>query len=73
MKPSINLLIQVVLLSAVSAQPALADKMSSSTQDLVIDKMERAISTLDKKDASFAPSQKRYADLLAERARTRFM
>jgi hypothetical protein len=74
MKYLIHFLIQVVLFSGlVGVKSAWADKMSSSTQDLVIEKMEKALSALDNKDSSFAPSQKRYADLLAERARTRFM
>lgn len=74
MKNLIQLLIQVALFTSLfGIQSAMAEKMSSKTQDLVIEKMEKALSTLDTKDSSFAPSQKRYADLLAERARARFM
>lgn len=74
MKNLIHFLIQVVLfVGAIGFQSAHAEKMSSNTQDLVIEKMEKALSNLDSKDSSFAPSQKRYADLLAERARARFM
>jgi hypothetical protein len=53
--------------------PVYAEKMSTKTQDLVIAKMERVISTLDKKDSSWIPSQQRLADLLSERARLRFI
>lgn len=50
-----------------------AAKMSSSTQDQVIQRLERVISALDKTEASWLPSQQRLADLLSERARLRFM
>jgi hypothetical protein len=50
-----------------------AEKMNTETQDLVIGKMERVISTLDHKDPSWIPSQQRLADLLSERARLRFI
>lgn len=50
-----------------------AEKMSAQTQDMVIERMERVISAMDKKDASWVPSQQRLADLLSERARARFM
>lgn len=52
---------------------AYAEKMSAQTQDLVIEKMERVLSTMEKTDASWIPSQQRLADLLSERARWRFM
>lgn len=68
--------LQVLLLALMALSltiSARAEKMSTETQDLVIQKMERLLSILDKKDSSYRPSQQRLADLLAERARTRFM
>jgi TolA-binding protein len=50
-----------------------AEKMSTQTQDSVIERMTRVISTLEKTDPSWVASQQRLADLLSERARTRFM
>jgi hypothetical protein len=50
-----------------------AEKMSTQTQDSVIERMGRVISTLEKTDPSWIASQQRLADLLSERARTRFM
>lgn len=50
-----------------------ADKMNSETQDLVITKLERVLSAMEKTDAPWLSSQQRLADLLSERARTRFM
>lgn len=47
--------------------------MQPATQDLVITKIERVLSTLDKEDPAWLSSQQRLADLLSERARTRFM
>ncbi|MGZ3748222.1 MAG: tetratricopeptide repeat protein [Pseudobdellovibrionaceae bacterium] len=52
---------------------AYAEKMSSQTQDMVIERMEHVLSTMEKSDASWLPSQQRLADLLSERARVRFM
>lgn len=49
------------------------EKMQPATQDLVITKIERVLSTLEKSDPSWLSSQQRLADLLSERARTRFM
>ncbi len=74
MKKLILPLIPFVFAAAVlNTATSYAEKMSSGTQDLVIDKMERALSVIEKNDAAYIPSQKRWADLLAERARTRFM
>ncbi|KHD87035.1 MAG: hypothetical protein OM95_16630 [Bdellovibrio sp. ArHS] len=56
-----------------STPPAFAEKMAAGTQDLVIKKMERVLSALDKSDPAWLASQQRLADLLSERARTRFM
>lgn len=50
-----------------------AEKMSSESQDLVIQKLERIISNLEKQDSSYLPTQLRLADLYSERARSRFM
>lgn len=55
------------------SQPTMAQKMNSNTQDLVITKMERVLSAMDKTDSAWLASQQRLADLLSERARTRFM
>ncbi len=63
----------LILSSVLIGTSVFAEKMKSDTQDLVINKMERLISNMDKKDSSYVPSQQRLADLLAERARIRFM
>ncbi len=60
-----------VVLSSPSAMAQ--QKMNNDTQDLVIKKMERVLSALDKSDSSYMASQQRLADLLSERARVRFM
>ena len=73
MKNLKNILILSVLISQLSAMNAVAEKMSAETQDLVIQKLERVISNLEKSDSSYLPSQLRLADLYSERARTRFM
>jgi hypothetical protein len=52
---------------------AYAEKMSGQTQDMVIERMDRLVSAMDKTDGSWLPSQQRLADLLSERARMRFM
>ncbi len=52
---------------------AKAEKMSLQTQDMVIQKLDRVLSAMDKNDGSWLPSQQRLADLLSERARLRFM
>ena len=59
-----------IILASFSSQ---AEKMNSETQDLVIKKMERVISMMSEGDSSWNSSQQRLADLLAERARMRFM
>lgn len=56
-----------------SLSVANAEKMSAQTQDMVIERLDRVISAMDKTDASWLPSQQRLADLLSERARVRFM
>ncbi|MEN0059885.1 MAG: tetratricopeptide repeat protein [Bdellovibrio sp.] len=57
------------------SSPVFAQKagMNLETQDLVIKKMERVLSAMDKSDAAWLSSQQRLADLLSERARHRFM
>lgn len=56
-----------------TAPYAHAEKMNMETQDLVITKLERVLSAMDKTEAPWLSSQQRLADLLSERARTRFM
>lgn len=68
----------ILILSAfftgiLSSPQAFADKMNAETQDLVIKKMERVLSAMEKSDGAWLSSQQRLADLLSERARTRFM
>jgi len=52
---------------------AYAEKMNTQTQDMVIERLERVLSAMEKTDASWLPTQQRLADLLSERARQRFM
>lgn len=66
-------ILSVVCLGVLNVRLANADKMNSGTQDLVIQKMERVLSAIGKEDPSWVPTQQRLADLLAERARDRFM
>lgn len=68
------LILSAFFSGVLTASPAYAsEKMNIETQDLVIKKMERVLSTLEKNSPSWMVSQQRLADLLAERARTRFM
>ncbi|WP_413574468.1 tetratricopeptide repeat protein [Bdellovibrio sp. HCB290] len=67
------LILSPILAGALLAQIAQAEKMNNDTQDLVVGKMERVLSAMDSKDPSWVPTQQRLADVLAERARTRFM
>lgn len=66
-------LLMVLFTSILGSSSAFAEKMNPETQDLVISKMERVISMMKPSDSSWNPSQQRLADLLAERARYRFM
>jgi len=50
-----------------------AEKMNTQTQDMVIERLERVLSSMEKTDASWLPTEQRLADLLSERARLRFM
>ncbi len=72
MKSLLRVLILTYLIFAQSPS-AFAEKMDSETQNLVIDRLEQIIATMDKTDASWPGSTLRLADLLAERARLRFM
>lgn len=72
MKTLTKALILVLALS-VSSVGAMADKMDSETQNLVIERLEQIIAGMDKTDSSWTVSNIRLADLLAERARLRFM
>lgn len=67
------LILSAFLGGVVLSQPAMAQKMNTETQDLVIKKMERVLSAMEKTDSSWMASQQRLADLLSERARVRFM
>lgn len=67
------LIISAFVGGILNSPPAFADKMNADTQDLVIKRMERVLSAMDKDDAAYLSSQQRLADLLSERARTRFM
>lgn len=74
MKTLNDILIIGALFSGITiSNYAHGEKMQSATQDLVINKMERVLSTLEKSDPAWLSSQQRLADLLSERARTRFM
>ncbi|WP_413557010.1 tetratricopeptide repeat protein [Bdellovibrio sp. HCB209] len=67
------LILSPILAGALFTQIAQAEKMNNDTQDLVVGKMERVLSAMDSKDPSWVPTQQRLADVLAERARSRFM
>ncbi|MFN8790323.1 MAG: tetratricopeptide repeat protein [Bdellovibrionales bacterium] len=68
-----SLFLMIFLGAFATAKAATESVMDSETQDLVIKKMERVISMLEPQDPSYAASQQRLADLLAERARRRFL
>lgn len=71
--PQRLLILGLIFLGALLSEIAHAEKMNSNTQDLVIKKMERVLSVMEKSDPSWLATQQRLADLLSERARTRFM
>lgn len=74
MKTLNDILILGAFVTGILSSPqAFADKMNAETQDLVIKKMERVLSAMEKNDAAWVSSQQRLADLLSERARLRFM
>jgi len=74
MKTLNDILILGAFLTGILSSPqAFADKMNAETQDLVIKKLERVLSAMEKSDGAWLSSQQRLADLLSERARTRFM
>lgn len=74
MKTLIRILtLNLITLGTLFGNHSFAEKMNSETQDLVIERMERLILNLEKNDPTWLPSQQRLADLLSERARTRFM
>lgn len=64
---------KIVLAGMIFSSAVHAEKMNADTQDLIIKKMDRALDLMERKDASWIPTQQRLADVLAERARTRFM
>ncbi|MEZ0392820.1 MAG: tol-pal system YbgF family protein [Pseudobdellovibrionaceae bacterium] len=65
-----NLFLILLISLSIRAQ---AEKMDSETQNLVIERLERIIGLMEKKDSSWVPTNLRLADLLSERARLRFM
>jgi tetratricopeptide (TPR) repeat protein len=72
MKTIFRSFILTVLFGAMSSA-ALAEKMNSETQNMVIERLEQIIKDMGAHDSSLNPSRLRLADLLAERARLRFM
>src|SRR5687768_7977087 len=60
----------LILTAALSLR---AEKMDLSTHDLLVEKLERVVGTLETDDASRLPVTLRLADLYAERARLRSM
>ncbi|MGZ3771771.1 MAG: tetratricopeptide repeat protein [Bdellovibrio sp.] len=67
------LIIGAIFSGILASHHAYGAKMPPATQDLVITKIERVLSSLDKSDPAWLSSQQRLADLLSERARARFM
>lgn len=63
----------LILTLFTSVRPAFAAKMDQDTQQLVVDKLERVLESLDSKSAAWIPTHQRLADVLSERARQRFM
>ncbi|MBX2988669.1 MAG: hypothetical protein KF802_12300 [Bdellovibrionaceae bacterium] len=62
-----------LLAFAIWASSAQAAKMDSETQNQVIDRLERVLSQMERTESSWMSTNLRLADLLAERARQRFM
>lgn len=71
MKNSVSSLLAVLIMA--SALTVQATPMDSETQNMVIDRLERVISNLKSNQGTWVSSNLRLADLLAERARLRFM
>lgn len=65
--------LSLILSSLFIGLTASADKMNSETQNAVIDRLERVLSQMESSDGAWSASNLRLADLLAERARLRFM
>lgn len=63
----------LILIATFLGIRAQASQLDSETQTKVIERLDRIISLMEKKDSSWVPSNIRLADLLAERARLRFM
>ncbi len=70
---TLNWALNLIYVSTLFVGTARAEGVNTETQDLVADRLERIISTMDQKDSSWLPSQQRLADVYAERARNRFM
>jgi hypothetical protein len=68
-----SFLFLILTLSLGLSPLASAEKMDSETQNMVIGRLERILSQMEKTDSSYVPSRLRLADLLAERARLRFL
>lgn len=63
----------ILTLVSLAVSPAWGARMDSETQTHVIERLDRILSKMDRKDSSYLPSNLRLADLLSERARLRFM
>ncbi len=63
----------LALCSALLAPAVRAASIDMDEETQLIDRLERILSQMEHKDSSWAPSNLRLADLLAERARLRFM
>lgn len=70
--PLFSLLLTTLFLAAPVFE-AKAEKMDSETQTLVIERLDRILNNMESSDPSYIRSNLRMADLLAERARLRFM
>lgn len=66
-------MILVLITGLLFPESVFADKMNDKTQDLVISKLQHVSDAMDHNDSSWLPTQQRLADVLAERARSRFM
>ncbi|HRO66632.1 MAG TPA: hypothetical protein PL182_03600, partial [Pseudobdellovibrionaceae bacterium] len=71
MKTLTNSFLSILILA--TALHAKAVPMDPETQTQVIDRLERVLSQMNRKEPSWVASNLRLADLLAERARLRFM
>lgn len=63
----------LILMFALSTSGTFAAPMDDDTQQLLVDKLERVMKTLDEKSPAWTTTRQRLADLLSERARQRFI